>query len=401
MLAPLRAVGETVHPSGIIIPDLRDAIARARRSPAHCLYCREEPGSREHPIPEALGGRLWARIACQRHNQLAGRAADEGLIEELRSCVHLLGVKRQRGRGSAMYGVADDGERIKFTPQGRPVRRRLEVLDKTPSRKILRARGALATLDSLKARGALADQNGRVIAYVEKAPPITISTHIGSDAEKAALKIALHFVAGFVTDVDLEVSNELWPYITGDKIAGGRYVRTLTLEGRFFPSSWPPKHVVAVYPAGEQTFVTVLLFGLYGFNVLLPIAAPAALRYVQNLVDDVRPILEPNDHIRDFEWDDRMTDADMEAMRINLQWRHDYFMDVGAYRILREQCKRAHVRAVRMSLSTGLDIHTTYKAQLQLEGFSANQIIILMHYALVASQTGKQMWDIPFEIIRQ
>ncbi len=173
-------------------------------------------------------------------------------------------------------------------------------------------------------------------------------------------------------------------------------MRTVSLEGRFFPRSWPPKHVIAVYPAGRETFVTVLLFGLYGFNVRLPIEVPKAVRYVQHLTDDICPILEQNDHARDFGRDDRLTDDDMDAFRTNVQWRHDYLMDVGAH-LLRLQCRRAAKRAFEMMVSSGLDIVGCYRAQLQMEALTSAQIGVLMHYAAAAAASGRPIWDVPFD----
>lgn len=392
---------ETVLASGIVIPDLRSPIERMRRFPHQCLYCAKPPESVEHVLPEALGGRLTATILCSEHNHLVGRRSDEPLIKELHSCVHFLGIRRQRGRGSELRGLTDDGKPLRFSVEGVPQRQQLEVLERS-SRKIRRARGSLVHLDSLVAQGALADSNAPVIAYLEKAPPVTISMSIGADAEKAVLKIALHFVAGFVEDIDRSVALALLPFILGDAVAGGEYVRTLSLEGRFFPSSWPPKHVVAVYPSARETFVTVLLFGLYGFQVRLPMKVSDGIRYVQNLVDgDVHPILEENHHARGFSWDDRLTEHDLDALRANLQWRHDYIMDVGLHRTLRSQCRRAAYRASEMMLSArGVDLLDCFKACLPLEGFSTEQISIIMYYATIALRSGRPLWDLPFEMVR-
>lgn len=392
---------DTILPSGIVLPDLRSPIERMRRSPEHCLYCDKPPTSVEHIVPEALGGRLTAKILCPEHNHLVGRRSDEPLVRELHSCVHFLGIKRQTGRGSELRGHTDDGKPLRFSPEGIPQRQKLEVLERS-SRKIRRAKGSLLHLDSLVASGALADKNAPVIAYLEKAPPVTISMTIGADAEKAVLKMALHFVAGFIADIDRSVAVNLLRYVIGDEVAGGDYVRTLSLEGRFFPNSWPPKHVIAAYPSCGETFVTVLLFGLYGFQVRLPIDANEALRYVQNLADgDIHPILEENGHVRDFGWDDRLTESDLEALRTNLQWRHDYIMDIGLHRMLRMQCQRAASRASQMMLTgRGLDLLDCFRACLPFEGFSSEQIVIIMHYARLALQSGRPPWDLPFEMLR-
>jgi hypothetical protein len=388
--------------SGIVIPDFRDEIEKARRYPEHCLYCGDVANSKEHPIPRALGGRLWAPILCRRHNGLVAGASDEGIIEQLHSLMHFVGARRQGGgQGAPLYGVTDEGERIKFDPQGRPERNKVQILERTADRKIKRASGPLPMLDRLHKQGALAETDGPVIALMEKAPPVTVRMVISKAAEKGVLKIALHFVAGFIGDVARDVARALWPYVVGDKLAGGDYVRTLPLEGRFFPASWPPQHRVAAYAAGRECFVTVLLFGMYGFNVRLPVEIAAQRRYIQPLTGNaLAPILEENDHLRDFDWEDRLDEPDMEALRDNMRWRHDYLMDVGLHRQLRRQCRTAFKRATIKALCSGISPLACYEAELQIEGFSSEQVTILMHYARGLAQARRPLWDLPFTIIR-
>lgn len=305
------------------------------------------------------------------------------------------------GQGAPLYGTTDDGERIKFDPQGRPERNKLQVLERTLDGKIRRATGPLPMLDKLQGQGALAETDGRVIALMEKASQVTVRMEIGKAAEKGVLKIALHFVAGFITDISSDVAKSLWPYVIGEKDAAGEYVQTLPLEGRFFPSSWPPQHRVSAYSAEHECYVLILLFGMYGFKVRLPVAIAVERRYAQPLTgSDLAPILEVNDHVRDFSWDDRLDESDMEALRTNMRWRHDYFMDFGLYRQLRMQCRSAFKRASVKALRPGIGLLACYQAELQIEGFSNEQVTILMHYARGLAQLRQPLWNLPCTAIR-
>jgi hypothetical protein len=314
-----------------------------------------------------------------------------------------LGVTRQTGRrGAALYGKTDDGNKIKLDPRGHPQRPRLQVLERAPSGRIQRATGSLDALDDLQGKGAFTDRGGPVLAYKQKGPYVTIETKIGPEVERGVLKIALHFVAGFLIDVALSDASLLGRYIFGEEMPYGEYVRFLTLEERFFPRSWPPHHRVAAYQAANETYVTVLLFGMHGFNVRLPLEVPLQLRYIQPLEGTgLSPILEANDHPRTFNWDTFFAADDFEAFKANLSWRHDYIMDVALYRQLRQRCSEVGRRATLAALSSSTpNVLAYYRAELQLDGFSAEQIAILMHYGRELALQGKEPWDIPFGVIR-
>lgn len=93
-----------------------DQIDRLRKTPEHCLYCAARATSREHAVPQAIGGRLWAIILCPEHNRLIGTRADEPFIENAKPLVNFLRIRHQDGsEGVAFNGVTADGKTIRVT----------------------------------------------------------------------------------------------------------------------------------------------------------------------------------------------------------------------------------------------------------------------------------------------
>lgn len=383
----------------VIVPDIRDALSKARRTPAHCLYCGRRATSWEHALPEALGGRLQAPILCPHHNNAVAAAADEPMIMQFQPIAHMLDIRRQRGvHGTSFRAKTDAGERVIVERDGHVRRyKRLDVVKKGSSGKLSYVKGDLSALEGLKAAGALEDPSKPVLVTVEKPPIVNFAVAVAREAERGALKIALHFVASFATDVDLTIAQQLLPYVNGDKVAGGEYVRTLPLDGNFFPQSWPPCHEIRTYPDGAKTYVTVLLFGLYGFHVHLPIATAEPLRYFQPLIDAVTPLFERNDHPRTFDWDTRLTQADWESLRTNMRFRHDKLMGFAQWRMRRAQCKAAAERAAISMYTLRTPFLEAYQAELQQEAFSSEDIALFLSFARrVIGNT--PVWELPMEM---
>jgi hypothetical protein len=379
----------------IIIPDTRDTVSKARRAPATCLYCAAVPDSREHPLAEALGGRLYANILCVAHNNLVANKCDDPMATQFAPLMFMLGTVRARGvKGASLLGRSDSGERIVVKPNWSVRRRRLESVQKTATGKIKFARGALAKLDELKAGGALDDENGRIIATLEKPPIVNFEIAVAQDAERGVLKTALHFLASFVADVDRYVATELLPYVLGEKSAGGKYVRTLPLEEIYFPESWPPRHEIRSYPLGKETYVTVLLFGLHGFQVRLPVASTEALRHKQPLVESVAPLLERNDHVRRFSWEDRLTPNEWPPLKTNLRFRHAKIEGLAKWRMAKSQCRAAAMRAFQTMISLRIDYLEAYRAELQMEALPADEIARLLFFAQGAILAGQPPWEL-------
>lgn len=362
---------------GIIIPDVRDAISRARRAPSRCLYCTNPPDTDEHVLADAVGGRLTAPILCSNHNGIAARKCDEPMARQLAPISTLLGIKRSLGRHVTFRGRSDSGEPLVVDAFGNVRRhKRLDVVQVAPGGKIRFARGELAKLDELRSQGMLENNKLNVIAVLEKPPVVNFAIAIARDVERGVFKTALHFVAGFICDVEPEIAHALLPYIEGTQSAGGLFVRSMPLSGRYFPESWPPRHEIRTYPVGNETFVTVLLFGLYGFQVRLPIETSDTIRYYQPLLDGVHPVLEPHDHQRAFDWEERLDKDEWESLETNMRWRQEKMLGLASYRQASARCRSAGSRvATWWGKARFAD---AYRYELQVEGFTADDITRLM-----------------------
>lgn len=385
-------MGQTPH--SIIIPDRRSELERALRAPETCLYCESRDLTLEHPLAEALGGRLSAPILCASHNGAVNKGADEPMIVQLAPLVHMLGVRRQRSRpGSSFGGRLDDGQKVTVKRDGQIRRKTIDAFEMGPNGKAKYAKGALNKLDELKAAGVIDESTGRVIATAEKPEPVTFEITIARDVERGVLKTALHFVAGFVTDISRSVAEELMPCFIGDKVAGGEYVRTLPVLEQFFDRTWPPMHEIRTYPAGDETYATVLLFGMHGFHVRLPVRTDAGWRYLQPLFDRVDAVFERSERVRTFGWDDRLLPEDLESHKTWLNFCHEKVYGVSVWRTTREQCEAAARRAGHRGVfAYGLSFDEAYRAELQVEALSPELILMLVRFAAIARATSRPPW---------
>ena len=264
----------------------RILIGTLRRRPKHCLYCGKAPDTREHAIPEAIGGRLWAYTLCGNHNGQINTAADEILSKTFAPLMTMLQVPRQRGGVGAEFVATDpDGQAVTILPQGYAKQEPLDVQQRDGEGRILRARGDLDYLESLP-RGAMS-RTGKMLVLATISDPNQRFEVVSDEAiTGAVLKIAVHFFAGFVADIAEREARGLLPFILGEHEAGGDYIRTPFLNEALFPDSWPPRHEITCYPHGDnETLITVLLFGAYAYMCRLPLSMGMAngIRYRQAL----------------------------------------------------------------------------------------------------------------------
>jgi|GEM_PF-3466617 len=375
-----------------------EVIERLRRRPAHCLYCTAPAASSEHALPEALGGRLTAEILCSAHNNEIGARTDAGLFENVRPLINMLRVKRHDGRvGTDFEGTTDAGDRAVVTADGRVPGPKLIVEQRDDRKRIVRATGDLAVLEGLREQGAFANGEEEPVIATPVRPPV-VNFGVGSDraSEAGVLKIALHFVAGFFTDIPLELARQLLPAVFGERLAGGAYVRTPPFNHVLFPASWPPEHRITCWAEPDVVFVGVLLFDAYPYLCRLPIAIgnTRAVRYRQPLLGDPAPILEENVPSGAACWDTRVGEEQANSWGAEIKRRLDRVAMYANEREIREQCQRA-ARLAAEQAARGGDFFEWYRGALQIECLAADEVDERVRLGRIADARGRPVWAFP------
>jgi hypothetical protein len=392
-----QTVGPSTEPGGHAVWGA--LIAARRREPATCLYCAGSPSTKEHPLTEAVGGRLWARILCPAHNGDVNARADELFNRNFAPLVNMLQVRRQRGTvGAQFVGTDDDGSPVIIVAEGFAKQRPLEVLRKDERGRILHAVGDLSQLDRLPVEALSPDGRNVVIATISN-PSARFDVRVDESLSGAVLKIALHFYAGFVEHVPREVALALLPYIVGEAVAGGTYVRTPFLHADIFPDSWPVRQEITCYSDGDGTLVTILLFSAYAFTCRLPLRMPsgAGIRYTQVLAE-TDPRFEIDVPRPDaLDWEDRPSLYDPDVYYAPVKQRLSRIHDAGTEQAIRARCERAARNANSMSSNYG-DIWERYAAQLALECFNAKEVTDIVAIGRRLEREGKNPWEIPVKV---
>lgn len=86
-----------------------------------CIVCGKEetetgPLTDTHLIPNALGGRIKPKIACETCNGLLNNMADAGLTQSLASFAKQINVRRHRGDHPPINAVGNSGEQYHLKP---------------------------------------------------------------------------------------------------------------------------------------------------------------------------------------------------------------------------------------------------------------------------------------------
>ena len=359
-----------------------DLIDSRRRTPEHCIYCTEAPGTKEHSVTNAIGGRLWAHILCSNHNSIINTAADEVLNRNFAPFVTMLQVPRQRGGIGAEFAAKDDdGTPLSISPQSfAKQKRRLKVQEHDSDGRILRAGGDIDRLDQRPAQ-----VNFSVSSYGEK-------------IRGALLKIAFHFFTGFVADAPMKEALHLLPFILGKQEAT-QYVRTPFLSEEIFADSWPPRHEVTCYPYEGRSLVTILLFGAYAYDCLLPfnITATHGIRYRQVLTKNYHPELYDVPIPSSLDWNKLPSGADDETWAAPFRERRNRLYCHGIQTFTRARCKRAMDCASNASSNYG-NFWERYRGELRIEGFTAEEIASIVMIGQHLEKEGKNVWEVPVEV---
>jgi hypothetical protein len=371
-----------------------DLISHYRRSPTRCLYCERVPNGDEHVIQQSVGGRLTASILCAHHNNAS--KADDYLATWFAPLVHLLYIPRHDGsRGTEYVAKAADGTLQRVTADGNIIEKKPR-LDKNDQGKIIRAVGDLAHIEHIRKQHMNAFATEMPVIAVPGIPPaVQVNLGLNDSAHAGVIKMAYHFVAGFLADVVIpeDVRNAIE---TGDPPPPGKYLRMVPYATSGFGEAEPLRHEVTAYPAGDDTLVTLYLFSLLPVVVKLPgVSVPRALRYIQKLDAPAPPELCEVDSIH-VPFGTNMTTAADGAFRKEMKGRLE-----AAYRRFKiEEHQDMIVIAMRLAIADtrlyGTDFWELFDAQLQLCQWPED------HRRAVIAQTRKLVdqglsrpWEIP------
>ncbi len=95
----------------------------ARENKPHCALCEtpldDDNSSREHVIPNAIGGRKSVRnFICKQCNDKTGAAWDKELVAQLQSLCTMLNIQRARGENQPTPVETVKGEKLLLLPDG-------------------------------------------------------------------------------------------------------------------------------------------------------------------------------------------------------------------------------------------------------------------------------------------
>ncbi len=375
-------------------------IAQARRGPLHCIYCVEPATSNEHALTEAIGGRLGADILCGKHNGIVNETADVRFNANFAPLVNMLQIRRQRGTvGAEFVATGDDGKPVTIVAEGFAKQQRVDVQKRDATGRILYAEGDLTYLEKLPSGAISSDGRNLVIAKISN-PSVNFAVGMDETMTGAVLKTALHFFAGFVGNVPLDVAKKLLRTISGEVRMDGSLVRTPYLHDDVFSDSWPARHELTAYFDGDHTLVTVLLFSAYALTVRLPLPMPgtAGVRYTQMLDENFPRFAVDIPRPAALDWDDRPGKYDAAIYYAPIKKRIARIHDYGTEQAIRARCRRAFESVQQISGNYG-DIWERYAMRLQLECFDGADVRQIVGIGRRLERECKPVWEIP--VIRE
>lgn len=373
--------------------DPENRIASLRRRPERCLYCEEPPASPEHPVPQAVGGRLTASILCVKHNNEASKA-DKAFCDWFAPVTHLLMIPRQDGKIGTSYATTSvDGRAVIVTADGR-IEERNRIKEYDEQGRIKRAEGDLKWLERLRQQSEAFATPMPVIALPGIPSACDIKLGITEQAWPGLVKIAVHFVAGFVDDVPL--SDELRRIILRNETPpDGEYLRSLPWDPELFGPEQPPRHEVTAYPGAGATFVTLMLFGIFNILVKLPPAASTkAVRYRQDF--DGSPPLVTQVNMASIDWEHPLGGLDSRAFYNGLHSRINAIGITYQQREHEDMCIAAARKAISRTREMPISFIDAFRAELQCYAWPPDRIADAVEQT--RAMLGKRLvpWEFPF-----
>jgi hypothetical protein len=249
-----------------------------------CFACKNfKELTVEHIIPQALGGRIKARLYCKNCNDTFGHELDDTLSINYGKIGTLLNIKRERGDPQP-FDVIETSTQIPLVFTGNSLSRKKPtvILNKSKDGKNLEFADVTARTQkelekikaTLKERYEMSDSAEQKTFREDRPGPIDANFQITIDdisIRRAISKIAYSFLCTKISKDQILSSsfNGIRNYIkdgTGSDLASANYVHT-----NFMTDYSRPLHKIHIALNRGKFMVVgfVMLFGIYRFSVLL------------------------------------------------------------------------------------------------------------------------------------
>lgn len=250
-----------------------------------CFSClRSRPLTQEHIIPQAVGGRLKAKLYCKECNDTFGRTIDTEISVKFGHIATMLQIKRPRGQPEP-FEVTEIKSDTQFNFDGRNLKRKRPIVKygvKEDGKTLDYADVTARSKDELKkimaSLGAKYRMSGSDKRFQERHPGPTDTTYSKvfdtRQIRRAITKIAYSFLCVKIPSREvLHASfDNARAYIRsdiGEDLASANYVYT-----RFMSDYIRPLHKIHINLDRGRDLVAgyVMIFGIYRFSVLLATA---------------------------------------------------------------------------------------------------------------------------------
>ena len=248
-----------------------------------CFACKNfKELTVEHIIPQALGGRLKARLYCKNCNDTFGRELDNILSINYGKIGTLLNIKRERGEPQPFDVVETSTQTpLVFTGKGLSRKKPTVILKSKDGKKLefadvtARTQKELEKIKaSLKERYEMSDSAEQKTFREDRPGPVDANFKITIDdtsIRRAISKIAYSFLCTKISKDQILSSTfeDVRNYIkdgTGSDLACANFIHT-----KFMTDYSRPLHKIHIALNRSKLMVIgfVMLFGIYRFSVLL------------------------------------------------------------------------------------------------------------------------------------
>jgi hypothetical protein len=303
-------------------------------------------------------------------------------------------IPRQDGKTGTSYATKSvDGRDVFVTADGR-IEERNRVIEYDAQGRVKRATGDLKWLDRLRKQSEAFATPMPVIALPGIPSPCDIRLGVTEEAWPGLVKLALHFIAGFVEDV--AISDELRRIVLGNETPPeGDYLRSIAWDAALFGEEQPPRHEVTAYPGARVTYVTLMLFGVFTFVTRLPgVSARTAVRYRQAF--DKSPPLLLEVAPATIDWENPLGTVEKSDFLSGMFNRMNSIGLTFKQREHEDMCIAAARRAMEATRKMSIGFIDAFRAELQCYSWPNERIDEAVDQTKSLLQNKMYPWEFPF-----